>query len=78
MFSSVTLPSGLSREHEGDSAETFVSSSRVGRGVHSLTLSNPAFPLPTTALPILQGSLKDGFGEAVVARDLPELGCRAA
>ena len=58
--------------------ETFVSSSRVGRGVHSLTLSNPAFPLPTTALPILQGSLKDGFGEAVVARDLPELGCRAA
>ena len=31
-----------------------------------------AFPLPTTALPTLQGALKDGFREAVVACDTPE------
>ena len=35
-------------------------------GVH------PAFPLPTTASPTLQGALKDGFGEAVVAFDIFE------
>ena len=28
---------------------------------------HPAFPLSTTASPTLQGALKDGFGEAVVA-----------
>ena len=32
----------------------------------------PAFPLPTTASPTLQGAPKDGFGEAVVACDVPE------
>ena len=32
----------------------------------------PAFLLPTTASPILQGALKDGFGEALVACDMPE------
>ena len=31
-----------------------------------------AFPLPTTASPTLQDALKDGFGEAVVACDMPE------
>ena len=31
-----------------------------------------AFPLPTTALPTLQGAPKDGFGEAVVACYTPE------
>ena len=30
-------------------------------------------PLLTTLLPILQGALKDGFGEAVAACDVPEL-----
>ena len=30
------------------------------------------FPLPTTALPTLQGALKDGFGEAVMAYVMPE------
>ena len=33
---------------------------------------NPAFPLPATASPTLQGALKDGFGEADVACDMPE------
>ena len=33
---------------------------------------HPAFPLPTTALPTLQSVQKDGFGEAVVACDIPE------
>ena len=33
---------------------------------------NPAFPLPTTASPTLQGALKQGFGETVVACDMPE------
>ena len=31
-----------------------------------------AFPMPTTASPTLKGALKDGFGEAVVACDMPE------
>ena len=33
---------------------------------------HPAFPLQTTALPTLQGALKDGFGVVVVACDIPE------
>ena len=33
---------------------------------------HPAFLLPTTASLTLQGALKDGFGEAVVACDMPE------
>ena len=33
---------------------------------------HPAFPLPTTVSPILQGAFKDGFGAAVVACDMPE------
>ena len=32
----------------------------------------PAFPLPTTASPTLQGTLKDGFREVFVACDMPE------
>ena len=53
--------------------EAFVSNSGMGRDVHSLILSSPpAFPLPTTASPTSQGALKDGFGEAVVACDMPE------
>ena len=35
---------------------------------------HPAFPLPTTASPTLQGSPKEGFGEAVVACDVPLTG----
>ena len=33
----------------------------------------PACPLPTTASPILQGAMMDGFGDAVVVCDMPEL-----
>ena len=44
--------------------------SDMGRDVHFLTL--PIQCLPTTPSPTLQGALKDGFGEAVAARDLPE------
>ena len=33
---------------------------------------HPAFPLPTTAPPAVQGAVKDGFGEAVVVCDMPE------
>ena len=33
---------------------------------------HPAFPLPTTASPTFQGDLKEGFGEAVMARDSTE------
>ena len=37
-----------------------------------LHVVHPVFPLPTTTSLILQGALKDGFGEAVVARDMLE------
>ena len=47
--------------------EAIVSSSSMGRKVHSLMLSiQPMFLLLTMVLsPTLQGALKDGFGEAV-------------
>ena len=42
----------------------------MDRDVHSSTLSaRPAFPLLTMASLTLQGALKDGFGEAVMAHD---------
>ena len=47
--------------------KALVSSSGMGRDVHSLMMSIQHFLLPTTASPILLGALKDGFGEAVVA-----------
>ena len=43
-----------------------------GQGCPLFGVVHPAFPLPTTALPTLQGALKDGFGEAVVACDIPK------
>ena len=51
--------------------EALVSSSGMSRDVRSL-MSTPALSLPTKALPILQGALKDGFGEVVRACDMPE------
>ena len=33
---------------------------------------HPAFPLQVTMSPTLQGALKDGFGEVVMAYDMPE------
>ena len=49
-----------------------MSSSGRGQGCPIIDVINPAFPLPTIASPILQGALKDGFGDSVVARDMPE------
>ena len=37
-----------------------------------LYVVHPAFSLPITASPTLQGALEDGFGEADVACDMPE------
>ena len=44
----------------------------MDRDVYSLTLSILHFLLPTTASPPLKSALKDGFGEALVACDMPE------
>ena len=52
--------------------EALVSSSGMGRDVHSLMFIKHSFSLLTTALPNLQGALKDGLGEAVMAYDTPE------
>ena len=43
-----------------------------GKGCPLFDVVHPAFPLPTTVSPTLQGAFKDGFGEAVVAYDMPE------
>ena len=43
-----------------------------GQGCPLFDVVHQAFLLPTTASPTLQGALKDGFGEAVMARDMPE------
>ena len=45
-----------------------------GHGCPLFNVPRPAFPLTTTASPTLQGATKDGFGEAVVACDMPEPG----
>ena len=50
-----------------------MSSSGMGRRCPLFDVAHPAFPLPTTASPTLQGAPKDGFGEAVVVCDMPEL-----
>ena len=43
-----------------------------GQGCPLFDVVYPAFPLPTMALPTFQGALKDGFGEAVMACNMPE------
>ena len=43
-----------------------------GQGCPLSNVHHPAFPLSTTALPTLQGALKDGFGVVAVPRDMPE------
>ena len=43
-----------------------------GRECPLIEVAHPAFPLLITALPTLQGALKDGFGETVMAFDVPE------
>ena len=49
-----------------------MSSSGMGRDVHSLMLSIQIFLCRPAASPSFQGALKDGFREAVVACDMPE------
>ena len=49
-----------------------MSSSGMSGGRPLFDVAHPAFPLPTTASPTLQGALKDGFGKAVVACDMPQ------
>ena len=44
----------------------------LGQGCLLFDVVHPAFPLPTTASPTVQVALKDGFGEVVVACDMPE------
>ena len=41
-----------------------------GQGRPLCGVVHPAFPLPTTASPTLQGAPKDGFREAVVVYDM--------
>ena len=43
-----------------------------GQGCPLFDVVHPAFPLLTTALPTLQDAPKDGFGEAVIACDMPK------
>ena len=50
--------------------ETAVSSSGMERD--ECPLFDVVHPLPTTASSTFKGALKNGFGEAVVARDMPE------
>ena len=47
-----------------------------GQGCPLFDVVHAAFPLPTTASPTLQGAMKDGFGEAVVACDMLPEPCR--
>ena len=49
-----------------------MNSSGMGMGCSLSDVVHPAFPLRTTASSGLQGAVKDGVGEAVVARDMPE------
>ena len=50
-----------------------MSSSGVGRDIRRLFDDvRPALPLPTAVSPILQGDLKDGFGEPVMLLDMHE------
>ena len=43
-----------------------------GQGCPLFDVDHPTFSLPTMASATLQGALKDGLGEAVVARDMPK------
>ena len=77
----VLRPVGSSGEHEGrfrkDPLTVFSSGGPCklfwhGQGCPLFDVVHPAFPSPTTASPSLQGALKDGFGEAVMACNMTE------
>ena len=70
---------GCQRDMRDGSAEIFFKSFLQDALVSSsgiicplFNVVHPTFPLPTTASPSLQGVLKDDFGQAVVACDMPE------
>ena len=42
------------------------------QGYPLFNVVHPAFSLPTTALPILHGALRDGLGEALMVCDMQE------
>ena len=83
-FSSVYVLDRLGRrgDMKDDSAEILFQSilqeavvSSFGMGRCPLfDVFHPAFPLPTTASPTLQGALKDSYREAVVECDMPKAG----
>ena len=78
-LSSVPWLIGLSGGHKGqfsrDSPHVFSAGDHFeqlwhGQGCPLFDIFHPAFPLLTMASIPLQGALKDGFGEAVMAHDL--------
>ena len=80
-FSSVPWPTGSSEGYEErfsiDLLPVFSRGGQCEQFWHRQACAlfdvvHPAFPLPTTASPTLQGALKDGFGEAAVACDIPK------
>ena len=83
MFSSVPSLDRLNRRngHEGrfsrDPLPVFSAGGPCeqfwhGQGCPVFDVVHPAFLLPTTASPTLQGALVDSFGEDAVACDMPE------
>ena len=55
-----------------DSAEILFQFLFSARGHPHFDVVRPAFPLPAASSPIVQGALKGGFGEPVVACDMLE------
>ena len=81
-FSSVPGPTGSSGAHEGrfsrDPLPVFSAGDPCeqfwhGQGCSLFDVVYPALPVPTAASLTLQGAVGDGFGETVVACDMPEL-----
>ena len=75
-FSSVQSLDRLGRrvDMRDDSAEIFLKSfpqQAIMQGCPLFDFVHPAFLLPTVASTTLLGAPKDGFGEAVVACDMP-------
>ena len=82
-FSSVQSLDGLGRlgDMRNDSAEIIFQSFLQGgpckqflhgQGYLCFDVVHPAFPLLTTVSPTLQVALNDGFGEAIMACNMPE------
>ena len=81
LFSSVPCLTGSSGEHWGRFSRDALPVFSAGgpceqfwhwQGCPVFDVAHPAFPLPTKASSTLQGAVKDGFGEAVMACKMPE------